>query len=312
MKTFDIYVRRHLVQGNLVIVSMPLRSGVAAYSWLVINCATADAVPEKLIRIKENAGGITIGSEIIKAVKTVYESPESSGVSLGAIADFKAEFPSNPEETVVQIAQHIREASAKYERVPTSVAVGVQDQIVIIPLKSLGRLPSPVSVEAESSFAKYSYDNCTNATELGIEQVGALKRSNEQFSAGAEIDSSVKNLTDMKYLGYTRTSVTLGTTLLEVELHRSFGKMRGRIGIGAEADFSEKVFLDATQSIAIGLEADEVTQKNMQTVNQLQVGAEGSCVLRGLRTLSEADALNTIGDIDEMTLDELDHITIED
>lgn len=63
MKSYDIFVDRHLIQGDLIVVSLPLRNDIAAYSWLVVDGKIPmDMTAKKIMSLADNAGGIVIGA----------------------------------------------------------------------------------------------------------------------------------------------------------------------------------------------------------------------------------------------------------
>lgn len=311
-KSFDIFVRRRLIQSDLLIVNLPQRNDITAYSWLIIDSRVHDIMPEKLLRFAENSGGIVVDAEIAEALKTIYETPDSSVMTVGVDAEFQVLFTMQPEKNAIAIAHELTEISNKYESVSGRVNIGVSDGVVLIPLKSLGRWNNGIELNAQVSTAVEMFESANAGLQVSAQIDHILSQINEVMDNAIEIGLSIDSLSYLKYIGYTMSALYIGAAVTDVDLYRSMGRVVPRIVIDADARLTAVLPIDGESGLTIQTEASVIPYPTIRPETGIEITCSGGAILRLLRELGEIDALDTLGNIDDMTLDELSYTIYEE
>ncbi len=310
MKSFNIFVDRHSIQSDLIIVNLPVRNDIAAYNWLTINSELVKHI------IAEKAMSPTPSGVALDAnARTIIEKYEIVGnpVAVGAEADFKVLFPITVDEGSLELEQTLQEVAQKIERVSLPISIGTDDKVEVFPLKTVGNAESVIELEAVLNEVKNSIIDGSSGqngviTDATLSDPFAIYH--ESATNTLYLGASVQSLGYLSHMRLIQNGVIIGVNSIDFDLYRSLGKLSARIAIGADTSLTVQFFIDGENDIAFSAGANLFSTKSIRTEPEIMLGCAGAAVLRRLRTLAEIDAFGTLADIDNMSLDEMYYIDI--
>lgn len=315
MRSFDIFVDGRLIQSDLIVVNLPLRNDIAAYSWMVIDSRLINhMIAEKAVSPVDNSGGIAFdvkAKELVTNYETVYARP----VTIDASAEFYALFPLDIEENRMEISQQLQEISQKFETVSLPISVGVDDALIIMPLKSTGHIENTVVFGSTVSEVKNAIIDGENGyggiiTDAVLKDPAAVYY--EKADIGMAFGLDVRSLSYLMHLRLIQNAVNIGANVVDFDLYRSLGKLPARIAIGAEASFLVTYFTDGANALSLLAEANAVSHKIETVQSGVALSCSGLAILRRMRLLEDVDAFGTLADIDSMTLDDMCYEVVQE
>ena len=315
MRSFDIFVDGRLIQSDLIVVNLPLRNDIAAYSWMVIDSRLVNhMIAEKAVSPVDNSGGIAFDVKANEFV-TNYDTADAKPIILDAEAEFLVLFPLDTEENRMEISQQLQEISQKFETVSPPVSIGVDDALMIMPLKSIGRTENAIVFGSAVSEVKNAIIDGENGYG-GIVPEAVLKDPAavyyEKADGGMALGMDVRSLSYLMHLRLIQNAVNIGANVVDFDLYRSLGKLPVRIAVGAEAPFLVTYFTDGMNALSLLAEAEAVSQKVETVQSGLVLSCSGLAILRRMRLLEDVDAFGTLADIDSMTLDDMCYEVVQE
>lgn len=315
MKSFDIFVDRRHVRGDLIIANLPIRNDIAVYSWLVLDCEILNnIVGEKAVSPENGSGGIVLGVNADESV-TKYEIAGVYPIGLDANADFQVQFPLDAEKASIEITQTAKEISKKIEAVANTISLGVGDKLLISPLKSAGRIGNATVFTVKANETKNSIidgDSGMCAAMLSAEVDDPAAVYYETGDTILSTDASVQSLSYLLHLRLIQSDINIGVNSVDFDLYRSLGKLSAAIAVGSDAEFLVGYFVNAESNTELDANAKIAPVKYEMAVSGVVPFCSGSAVLRRMRLLSDIDALGSLDDIDDMTLEDMYYEDIEE
>lgn len=307
-KEFDIYLRKHLVECDLVIYSIPYREGISVTDRMIMDAVLNGQVLRKIdgtiIQAEINAAIGYIAKSCIERANTEAELDVSA--SFVGLADLNG----MSTRSVVD-AENIETVKHGFEDVESGAVL------------SAGPLPvwSAMSVHTEQAKAdmdasvtgtvKSSVLNIENSLcpVIEVDEIGQVDFI--EASLDAEADAGVYDLCYVLSFE-AESAVEAMATVLGAWVRHSLGRWYN--GVAADAKTTgiwEKKFAGAEVSAEIGGDAEWKVIKVIEPDNDVSAIAaqELDISMRRRRLLSEADDLH-LADIDGMTLEELDYVLI--
>lgn len=308
MKSFDIFVGGHTTQSDLIVVNLPVRNDIAAYSWLVLDSSLVNnIIAEKAMSPAENAGGIVFGADADSAI-TKYEIVSARPIVLDAEAEFEVSYRLGMEENKIELRQELQEVSQKLERLFESVAIGVADNIDVRPLKSIGKTESAIEFGASAT----DFKNAILTDENGYDGVMPMAGVGDLFViyytdavGGIGVGANVKRLNYLLHMRLIQSNLSVDAEVIAFDYHRSLGKTPVGIAVGANVSFAVEYFTGGESAITLFSEAETFSTKAIDPQVDVIMACEGEAVLRRLRTLGDIDQLDTLAYIDDITLEEM-------
>lgn len=305
MKSFDIFIDGRSVQGDLVIVTLPVRNDIAGYNWLTINSELINhIIAEKAM--SPTPSGIALDAKANVAIEK-YDVVDSS-VKIGADAEFKVLFPITIDEGALELEQTLQEVSQKIERISFPIFVGVDDGVEIFPLKTVGSVDNIIEFEEALNEVKKSIitGECGHK---GLEVAVALSDPFSVYYESATnemyLGASVQSLSYLFHMRLIQNGVIIGADTIDFDLYRSLGRLSARIAVGANASFAVHFFTNGESDIELFADAEVLIRKFIGAEPNMKLDCTGTAILRRLRTLGEINTFGTIANIDNMLLEEM-------
>lgn len=318
MKSYDIFVDRRLIQGDLIVVDLPLRNDIAAYDYIEIDSSVKKLLGEKALIFPVDATRIDVGSYLGVGYESTgaqkFEEANSSFV-IGASADSVALSLMKVAENSIVLDSEAQEISQKIERALSDVAIGVNGEDAFTTAKSVGNIRGVIVFDANVAGAKQSFPKPDNDSGviIGAVLIPPAAEYYEKWEAGVRLGANIKSLGYLSYLRLIRNEVNIGVEPVNAEPLFSLGKCNARISIGSEVATVVQFFTDAESAMDILLSGEPVLYMICEPGEAgILLGAIGAAILRRFRTLAETDAIGTLGELDNMTLEDIDYLTIEE
>lgn len=316
MKSYDIFVDRRLIQGDLIVVDLPLRNDIAVYDYIEIDSKVNKIAGEKSFS-PENA--ITANSYLFPADKGVvshkFERADAA-FSIDAIAGSAIFAIINTNENKILVEPKLQEVIQKIEKAFSSLDIGVDGTDAFTTAKTVGSVGNTLEVAASMKIYKHSYPiirDEQSAIAIGVLLSSPLAAYYESANNGLATGASVKSLSRLVYATVLRNETNIGVVPFDLEISNSLGKGRLPVAIGAEASTAVEFFESVNSGVNISIFGIPTLHIPFGILeNGFLLNCSSVAVLRRYRTLSETDELGTLADIDNMTLDDLYYVTIEE
>lgn len=310
-KEFDIYLRKHLVECDLLVYSFPYHDGISVTNRLIID-AVIDGVlfQRKYATVKS---GIEVNAAIDEMVKWCFEKL-SMGVALDTTVDIKTQSRIWMKNDPIIIDVSPMELLGRaFNEINSGLILGVKPLDTQMAI-SMGIVDLPLIVGARvADPLKRSFLNLRNPIIANAE----ISQINQLDYIGVDsttiVDSTVRSL--CYNLTFDANAVIeIVALVLGTEIRHSLGVWYNGLTLDADVDrtWAQKFIITET-AVAI---MQEVTEKFMKVLypNSADIVIEVSDMnisMKRYRLLEEVDDL-TLADIDDMTLDELDYVWLTD
>lgn len=318
MKSYDIFVDRRLIQGDLTVVGLTLRKDVAAYDYIEIDSSVKKLLGEKAVLFTGNTDDIVLNHYLAPGYKSVgaqkFESAKST-LQFDAIADFSNMSVLRVDGNEIEFDSQAKEISQKIERALSDIAIGVDGGDAFESAKSVGDIENVVLVGVNLNEFKQAFPKLADDKNIAI--IDAVATPLVTYYDGMEnefsIDASVKSLSYLIYSRLIRSEVNIGVEPIDAMLLFSLGKGSMRISIGANAAMAVRFLEKAENEITVTASALPVLYMIYNpTPSGVVLSNAGAAILRKFRKLTEVDKFGTLANLDEMSLDDIDYITIEE
>ena len=311
MKSFDIFVDKHLIHGDLIVVNLPLRNDVAAYSHILLDSKILNNMTANKAFTSADVCDLSVNAST-SLVATKYDSAGFDPAILNAVVDMFAQSSLAWQDNVLELSQSVRESSTKMEKASLITLIGANDALIAIPLKSFGRIESFTDLDTIVGEIKESILKLDNADELSIDT--SLQSVFSEYYENASMDSSIaataKSLSRLLESRLIESGVIVGAKIEEIDLQRSFGKLSTGFAVGANATLALLFSFEAANTINASASAKFVPQKIIDGSSSASLHGSMDANLRYARPLSEIDSIGELVDIDNMTLDDLSYVEI--
>lgn len=308
-KEFDIYLRRRVIECDLLVLSLPFRDGLTADNRMILDTCIEAYTLYKFVAAQANA---EIEQHIDDMLKTCYEMLRA-GLAPQAEAEFQVHYSMYPEDFPVNIqandvsplinmftdAQNalrlgaeLIDASVGQSAGSGSTSIEIDTQLIDTVKNSLLAIERHLAIQADVSGTNIQgFADADNGTELA-----------------ANIDNLCYRITDTASAAIELSALVLGT-----EIHFSFGRAYANMSFGSSvsgAQLTKQEVANATINILATL-VENIIQYMTPSSHAVKFGLEAQSVVRRHRMLSEidAEALNTL---DEMSLEDLYYVVVDE
>ena len=305
-KEFDIYLRKHLVECDLLVYSTPYHDGISVTNRLILETALNGYLLHKFAAAQM---GSEVEAHIDQMIKLCLEKL-SMGMDLGAVVDFEAHAKLYIENDPIIIdTPAINMLGQVFNEVESGLILAV-DSLVTQVASSTGRGDFPLLVDAGvTDTLKYSLLNLRSALtpDVAVRQINQVDYIRADTST--VIDSTLQSL--CYNLVFDASAATeIMALVLGTEIRHSLGVWYNGL------TFASKVTGTWTQKFIVAETVTAIMQEAMGKLIKVLYPDDGSTVVKAAdlnismkryRLLHELDDL-CLADIDNMTLEELDYV----
>lgn len=310
-KEYDIYLRRPLTLGDIVVYSIPFRDGITAISRLILDAQVRGV---SMAQFVQAASAVELDSALPEVLKRAFESPENAVCIYSSAETWKSavlypvdasillaqelELPSltvrTEADSAIRLSQALlgTEATVKFPQISPSVILSA----VVDGTKKRDLLSVPSSALITSEIAATQKTSYTEAA--------------SEFS----LDQSVRSLS------YTASSggesiILLGASVLDADVFNSFGRSHMWFFLGgALSGDGEPTLSTKYEAVEVAAELScEAGIARLLPAGQAECGiafsASAEFTARRVRRLADMDP-GRLSDYDGMTLDDAYYLTI--
>ena len=228
-KQFDVFLRRHLIECDILIQSLPYRDGISVTDRIIVDAVLQGC---KLMRIAAAQSGIEVNAQIDRLIKTCLERLSLQTV-MDASVDLKATNIAKPvNEPIVMDAKNLGTLETVLNRAEAGMVMAVNPLVTKI-AKSLGQMNTGIVVGANvTDTLKKSILTLRADTTLDVEVQGELKKGLLDLDTEICMDATLASL--CKRIGFDAVAgIEMAVTCLGTKLYHSLG--RGYSGISDDA-----------------------------------------------------------------------------
>lgn len=305
-KEFDIYLRKHLVECDLLVYSIPYHDGISVTNRLILEAALNSYLLHKFAAVQM---GSEVEAHIDQMIKLCLEKL-SMGMDLGAVVDFEAHTKLYMENDPIIIdTPAINMLGRVFNEVESGLVLAV-DPLVTQVASSTGRGDFPLLVDAGvTDTLKHSLLNLRSA----FTPNAAVKQINQVDYIRAEtstvIDSALKSLC-YNLVFDASAAIEIMALVLGTEIRHSLGVWYNGLTLDSKVTgtWAQKFIVAETVTTIM----QEATGKLIKVLypdddNIVVKAFDLNISMKRHRLLYELDDLH-LADIDSMTLKELDYV----
>lgn len=308
MKEFDIYLRRRLVEQDIVIWSLPFRDGLSVLYRMIPN---GEILGQQLEKFLTASADLAIEARLTGTMAEALAVPEQAKVVLDAVGSFVARKPFAPQEGGLAVClAEVPLLAFSYTDGQSGLMI-CTDELDAIPMKPAGHAESGLIV---SSSPLELRETNVERVESAIPLTARLKEEKLSYvDAAYPLVIGVETI-PLSTLSYQRAEsrLCISASLVGADMDRSAGRISSRIDLSSDLDTDAEKFTAGYASATVSGNAVELTLlPDMRGESAVEVHAEMAAATGHYRILSELDGL-TLAEIDNMTLEELDFVWDED
>ena len=299
MREYDIYIKKRLTEGKLIVQSIPYRDGVSATNRILLETMLAYYTLQKFVAASTESAFVT---EIDDLLATVHEIIGNS-VEIKIDADFFATVKENG------IGIETSEAVA-FERsffdVQNTMQFQLSDAVSGIKV-ALGTGENKLGIEvAYRDDLKTDFEKVNEAVGIETSEADSAKHDFETIDHAIVLDSGALDLF-YRYSTAVTAAFSIAIDLADIEIHWSLGGGSNEIEIVTMEDgnFATK-FITVDQATAIVSELTATLNQLFSVDGSIVMQTDASAGLKRYRLLEDIDPYD-LADINNLSLDELDY-----
>lgn len=306
-RNFDIYLRDHLTECDLIVYSIPYRDGLSATNRMILEAALNSYTLQKFAATQMDS---ELGSHIEQMIKLCKEKLDLAS-EVDVSAKFKMQANPHVEDLTVQADTSVQQVLVQLlNKFEAGIALTIQPLMTQAALSSgVGRFPIPLDADVSGSL-KTDFVRLNSDAYVNADVRKTNKRDLIQADAAISFDQSVKELC-YRISADASASVEIVALLLGTEIHHSLGVWYNGLGVGADVSKTQAKKSFAASAVV------ELIQEAAGTLTQF-IAPEDTVVvttssvdagLKRYRMLSEMDDLD-LAALDDSTLEELDYVQL--
>ena len=307
-KQFDVFLRRHLIECDILIQSLPYRDGISVTDRIIVDAVLQGC---KLMRIAAAQSGIEVNAQIDRLIKTCLERLSLQTV-MDASVDLKATNIAKPvNEPIVMDAKNLGTLETVLNRAEAGMVMAVNPLVTKI-AKSLGQMNTGIVVGANvTDTLKKSILTLRADTTLDVEVQGELKIGLLDLDTEICMDATLASL--CKRIGFDAVAgIEMAVTCLGTKLYHSLGRGYSGISVDAKVTGTKARKIETAETIVqIMADMSAVLIKLIYPEDvDVWIDAEVSeSQLKRYRLMSDLGD-TTLEDLGDMTLDDFYYIIL--
>lgn len=306
MKEYDIFLKRRLTEGTIIVYSLPFRDGVSAVNRVVLQAMLSYFSLQKKIAVANQSALV---AEVDEMLATVSEKIGDQ-VCLKANAALTTKYRNELEQAAMELDIPAFTLFAQsFFTLESQIGIQVSQPIAYTK-SSLGDAESTMAIVAKSlAEQKQVFDIVQNQTVFRADPLTFQKHGFESGSSAIGIDQTSPELL-YRYTTGMEAAFAIAVSIGETEFHYSLGD--GSSAIGIEISEPETI---AEKKLQIGNAIEMFYELVVETISLFTVSNDAEILMildagmKRHRLLSELDD-NTPAEIDDMTLEELDFVIL--
>lgn len=306
MKEYDIFLKRRLSEGTIIVYSLPYRDGVSVVNRVILQAMLSYFTLQKKIAVSNQS---SLLAELDDMLATVSERIGNQAC-LDANAAFTVRYRNELEQAAMELDIPAFVLFAKgFFALESQVGILVSNPVTYA--KSfLDNSSSKIGISAMSlAEQKQVFDAIQNQTIFRADSLDFVKRDFEEGKNAIGIEQTNPELL-YHYTTEMEAAFSIAASIGETEFHYSLGNGSDEMGITVSEPelFAEKK-LQISNAIEMFCELVIETVSMFSVANSAEVLMTLTTEMKRYRLLSELDS-KALNEIDSMTLEELDFVVL--
>lgn len=306
MKEYDIFLKRRLTEGTIIVYSLPFRDGVSVVNRVVLQAMLSYFSLQKKIAVANQS---VLVAEVDEMLATVSEKIGDQ-VCLKANAALTTKYRNELEQAAMKLDIPAFTLFAQsFFALESQIGIQVSQPIAYAK-SSLGDAESAMAIVAKSlAEQKQVFDIVQNQAVFRADPLTFQKHGFESGSSVIGIDQTSPELL-YRYTTGMEAAFAIAASIGETEFHYSLGD--GSSAIGIEISEPETI---VEKKLLIGNAIEMFYELVVETISLFAVSNDAEILMtldagmKRHRLLSELDD-NTLAEIGDMTLEELDFVVL--
>lgn len=307
MKEYDIFLKRRLTEGTIVINSLPFRDGVSAVSRVILETMLSYFTLQKKIAVASES---SLVSEVDDMLATAYSKMHGC-VRVDSSVAFSVDYKVDTDSALIGLdVQDVKLFAQSLMAFENCVGVSVVGKPIAYAKSSLGDAKSKVQLSAEStSEGKQVFDKIKSDGILDAAMLSSWMRSFATITSSVTAEQTSPELLYRYTIGMEQ-AFSIAAKIGETEFHYPLGDGQSRaiLDVSKPATQAEKKIEIKNAVVAFcDLTVDTISflsfSENVEVRSSLKAG------MKRCRMLFELDG-GALSEFDAMTLEELDFVVL--
>lgn len=306
MKDYDIYLKQHIHEAEVLIYSLPYRDGITVTNRIILEAMLKYYTLQKAIAIQNQS---EIIAEIDKIILTIQEKV-GSGLEIQSRVDLFKQAKAELEQISLELnIPDLPTLLWSFFEVENILELRVSDVEAHVS-SMLGRIENQIAlVSNEPTSILHTFANMNSGLVLQAEVEETFKQGFDEVSNDIEILASDLNLLYCFLIG-GESMIEIMAKITDTLITSYLNGVENNIVISAaERASAAKKSIDISTSVSLFCEMAATVIYYFQSNSSFTLSVNASAGLKRFRRLEEIDEL-TLGELDNKTLNELDFVEI--
>lgn len=306
MKEYDIFLKKQLTEGKIIVYSLPFRDGVSAVNRTILQAVLSYLQLQKKFAVENES---VLVAELDDMLATVSEKTNNE-FSFDASTEITIKYRSELEKAVMELdipaLALLAQSLFAFE---SQIGIQISQPFAYVK-SSMGSGRSDIVVDAESlAEQKRVFENTNSDAAFDVYELMPLKRDYEKVENAAVFDQTSPDLL-YRYTTGLDAAFSIAAAIGETEFHYSLGNGESTMIFEAsepETFAEKKLRIDVAIESFYSLVVETISIFDVS--NSTAILASLAAGLKRYRLLSELDD-KTLAEVDGDTLNELDYVIL--
>lgn len=306
MKEYDIFLKRRLTEGTIIVYSLPFRDGVSIVNRVILQAMLSYFSLQKKIAVANKSVLLAELDEMLATVSERIGDP----ICLESSATFTIKYQNELEQTAIELGiPDLSLFAQSFFALESQIGIQISEPIAYAK-SSLGEVESAMGIIAKSlAEKKRVFDIAHNQIIFGADVIGFHKQSFELIDCAISISQTKPDLLYRYAIGM-ESAFAIAASLGETEFHYSLGNGSSKFGIevlGPKILAEKRMRINDAVAMFCKLVAETISlfsaSDEVEIVTSLNAG------MKRYRLLSELDDMS-LTEMDDINLGELDFVVL--
>lgn len=306
MKEYDIFLKRRLSEGTIIVYSLPYRDGVSVVNRVILQAMLSYFTLQKKIAVSNQS---SLLAELDDMLATVSERIGNQAC-LDANAALTIRYRNELEQAAMEldIPTFVLFAQSFFA-LESQIGILVSNPVAYTK-SSLGESVSKMEILARSSAEqKQVFDTIQSQVVFRADPLEFVKHGFNEGESAIGIEQTSPELL-YRYTTGMEAAFSIAASIGETEFHYSLGNGSDEMGIiVSEPELFAEKKLQISNAIEMFCELVIETISMFSVANSAEVLMTLTTEMKRYRLLSELDS-KALNEIDSMTLEELDFVVL--
>lgn len=306
MKEYDIFLKRRLTEGTIIVYSLPFRDGVSVVNRTILQAMLSYFSLQKKIAVANKS---VLLAELDEMLATVSEKIKDQ-ICLESNATFTIKYQNELEQAAVEIGlPDLPLFAQSFFTLESQIGIQVSEPIAYAK-SSLGEVESLMGIIAKSlAEKKQVFDVAQDQIAFGADVVRSHKQSFELVDCAISVSHAKPDLLYRYAIGM-ESAFAIAASLGETEFHYSLGDGSSEFGIeilGPKILAEKRMKINDAIEMFCKLVAETVSLFSVS--DKVEIATSLNAGMKRYRLLSELDDMS-LTEVDDMDLGELDFVVL--